>query len=33
MAPEEELRANRVALLRRLDKLCRSIADISCLPG
>lgn len=33
MAPEEELRRNRVALLRRLDKLCRSIADISCLPG
>jgi len=33
LAPEEELRANRVALLRRLDKLCRSIADISCLPG
>jgi len=33
MAPEEELRANRVALLRRLDRLCRSIADISCLPG
>jgi len=33
LAPEEELRRNRVALLRRLDKLCRSIADISCLPG
>jgi glycyl-tRNA synthetase beta chain len=33
MAPEEDLRRNRVALLRRLDKLCRSIADISCLPG
>ncbi len=33
IAPEEELRRNRVALLRRLDKLCRSIADISCLPG
>jgi glycyl-tRNA synthetase beta chain len=33
MAPEEDLRANRVALLRRLDRLCRSIADISCLPG
>jgi glycyl-tRNA synthetase beta chain len=33
MAPEEELRSNRVALLRRLDRLCRSIADISCLPG
>jgi len=33
MAPEEVLRRNRVALLRRLDKLCRSIADISCLPG
>jgi glycyl-tRNA synthetase beta chain len=33
IAPEEELRRNRVALLRRLDKLCRSIADLSCLPG
>ena len=33
MAPEEELRRNRVALLRRIDKLCRHIADISCLPG
>jgi glycyl-tRNA synthetase beta chain len=33
LAPEEDLRANRVALLRRLDKLCRSIADLSCLPG
>lgn len=33
MAPEEDLRANRVALLRRLDRLCRHIADISCLPG
>ena len=33
MAPEEELRSNRVALLRRLDKLCRFIADLSCLPG
>lgn len=33
MAPEEDLRRNRVALLRRLDKLCRGIADISCLPG
>ncbi len=33
MAPESELRANRIALLRQLDKLCRSVADISCLPG
>ena len=33
IAPEEDLRRNRVALLRRLDKLCRSVADISCLPG
>lgn len=33
MAPEPELRANRLALLRQLDKLCRSVADISCLPG
>ncbi len=33
MAPEEDLRSNRVALLRQLDRLCRSIADISCLPG
>ncbi|MEK6807104.1 MAG: glycine--tRNA ligase subunit beta [Pseudomonadota bacterium] len=33
MAPEEELRTNRVALLRRLDGLCREVADLSCLPG
>lgn len=33
MAPEHDLRANRVALLRRLDQLCRRIADLSCLPG
>ena len=33
MAPESELRANRIALLRQLDRLCRSVADISCLPG
>ncbi|HUS24562.1 MAG TPA: glycine--tRNA ligase subunit beta [Candidatus Binatia bacterium] len=33
MAPEPELRANRLALLRRLDRLCRSVADLSCLPG
>lgn len=33
MAPESELRANRMALLHQLDKLCRSAADISCLPG
>ncbi|MGH6629348.1 MAG: glycine--tRNA ligase subunit beta, partial [Burkholderiales bacterium] len=33
MAEEPELRANRLALLRNLDRLCRSIADISCLPG
>lgn len=33
MAPEADLRANRIALLRQLDRLCRSVADISCLPG
>ncbi len=33
MAEDPNLRANRLALLRNLDRLCRSIADISCLPG
>lgn len=33
MAEDAGLRANRLALLRNLDRLCRSIADISCLPG
>jgi glycyl-tRNA synthetase beta chain len=33
MAEDEKLRANRLALLRQLDRLCRSVADISCLPG
>ncbi|SFF22229.1 glycyl-tRNA synthetase beta chain [Fontimonas thermophila] len=27
------LRANRLALLAQLDRLCRSVADLSCLPG
>ncbi len=33
MTEDAALRANRLALLRKLDRLCRSIADISCLPG
>jgi glycyl-tRNA synthetase beta chain len=33
MAPDEKLRNNRLALLRRLDAVCREVADISCLPG
>ncbi|MES0873260.1 glycine--tRNA ligase subunit beta [Sinimarinibacterium thermocellulolyticum] len=27
------LRANRLALLAQLDRLCRSVADLACLPG
>ncbi|MGB0219647.1 MAG: glycine--tRNA ligase subunit beta [Sinimarinibacterium flocculans] len=27
------VRSNRLALLARLDRLCRSVADLSCLPG
>lgn len=33
MAEDDAVRANRLALLAELDKLCRSVADISCLPG
>lgn len=32
-ADNPAVRANRLALLARLDKLCRSVADISLLPG
>lgn len=32
-ADDPAVRANRLALLARLDKLCRSVADISLLPG
>jgi glycyl-tRNA synthetase beta chain len=31
--PDAAVRANRLALLARLDRLCRSVADLSCLPG
>jgi glycyl-tRNA synthetase beta chain len=31
--PEAAVRANRLALLARLDRLCRSVADLSQLPG
>jgi glycyl-tRNA synthetase beta chain len=31
--PDSAVRANRLALLARLDRLCRSVADLSCLPG
>lgn len=31
--PEAAIRANRLALLARLDRLCRSVADLSQLPG
>ncbi|MGQ0620852.1 MAG: glycine--tRNA ligase subunit beta [Panacagrimonas sp.] len=27
------VRANRLALLRQLDAMCREVADLSCLPG
>jgi glycyl-tRNA synthetase beta chain len=33
MADEPRVRANRLALLRRLDAVCREVADISLLPG
>jgi glycyl-tRNA synthetase beta chain len=33
MAEDAALRANRLALLARLDALCRDVADLSCLPG
>jgi glycyl-tRNA synthetase beta chain len=32
-AENPAVRANRLALLARLDGLCRSVADISLLPG
>ena len=32
-ADDLAVRSNRLALLTRLDKLCRSVADISLLPG
>jgi glycyl-tRNA synthetase beta chain len=31
--PDAAVRANRLSLLARLDRLCRSVADLSCLPG
>lgn len=33
MAPDQQVRNNRIALLRRLDTVCREVADISCLPS
>ncbi len=33
MADSPEVRGNRLALLARLDALCREVADLSCLPG
>lgn len=33
MAENPAVRNNRIALLQQLDTLCRSVADISCLPG
>jgi len=33
MADNLEVRGNRLALLARLDALCREVADLSCLPG
>ncbi len=33
MADDPALRANRLALLKRLDGLCREVADLACLPG
>ena len=33
MADDTAVRNNRIALLQQLDELCRSVADISCLPG
>ncbi len=33
MAEDAAVRANRLALLTRLDTLCRDVADLSCLPG
>jgi len=33
MADDPAVRANRLALLARLDAACREVADLSCLPG
>jgi len=33
MADNPEVRGNRLALLARLDALCREVADLSCLSG
>jgi glycyl-tRNA synthetase beta chain len=33
MADDPAVRGNRLALLARLDALCREVADLSCLPG
>lgn len=33
MADNPQVRANRLALLSRLDAACREVADLSCLPG
>jgi len=33
MSDDARVRSNRLALLRRLDRLCRAAADLSCLPG
>jgi glycyl-tRNA synthetase beta chain len=33
MADDPAVRSNRLALLARLDLLCREVADLSCLPG
>jgi Glycyl-tRNA synthetase, beta subunit len=33
MADDPVQRANRIALLSRLDRLCGSVVDLSCLPG
>jgi glycyl-tRNA synthetase beta chain len=33
MADNPQVRTNRLALLGKLDALCREVADLSCLPG
>ncbi|TDU28719.1 glycyl-tRNA synthetase beta chain [Panacagrimonas perspica] len=32
-AEDPAVRANRLALLKQLDAMCRDVADLSCLPG
>lgn len=32
-ADDPAVRANRLALLKQLDAMCRDVADLSCLPG